>query len=78
MGMNSTDIFYDQSESIPHGIESEHVWGVPLHRARRIGILGSDGRGGASRKYREALERREKVILLHAGQLSLGKGKVFE
>jgi hypothetical protein len=64
MGMNSTDIFYDQSKSILCGIESEHVWGVPLYRARRIGILGSDGRGGASRKYWEASERREKVILL--------------
>jgi hypothetical protein len=60
MGMNSTDIFYDQSKSIPHGIESEHAWGVLLHRVRRIGILGSDGRGRASRKYREASERQEK------------------
>jgi hypothetical protein len=60
MGMNSTDIFYNQSESIQCGIESEHVWGVPLHRVRRIGISGSDGRGRASRKYREVSERRKK------------------
>jgi hypothetical protein len=41
MGMNSTDIFYDWSESIPHGIESECAWGVSPHRVRRIGISGS-------------------------------------
>jgi hypothetical protein len=70
MGVNSTDIFYDQSGSIPRGIESEHAWGVPLHRVRRIGISGSDGRGGASRKYWEALEGRKRVILLHVGHLS--------
>jgi hypothetical protein len=71
MGMNSTDIFYDQSESILRGIESEHVWGVPLHRASRIGISGSDGRGRASRKYWEALERREKAILSQSDHPSL-------
>jgi hypothetical protein len=64
MGVNSTDIFHDQSESILCGIESEHVWGVLLHGVRRIGISGSDGRGGVSWKYREVLERRKKVILL--------------
>jgi hypothetical protein len=42
MGMNSTDIFYDQSESILHGIESEHVWGVPLHRTRRSRNTGAE------------------------------------
>jgi hypothetical protein len=40
MGVNSTDISCDQSESILHGIESEHAWGVPLHGTRGIGILG--------------------------------------
>jgi hypothetical protein len=63
MGVNSTDVFYDQSESILCGIKSEHVWGVLPHRARRIGISGSDGRGGASWKYQEASERRKKAIL---------------
>jgi hypothetical protein len=57
MGMNSTDIFHDQSKSILHGIESECMWGVLPHGARRIGISGSDGRGGVSQKYREASER---------------------
>jgi hypothetical protein len=64
MGMNSTDIFYDQSESILCGIESEPVWGVPPHGARRIGILGSDSRGRVSRKYQEASERQKMAILL--------------
>jgi hypothetical protein len=65
MGMNSTDIFHDQSESILCGIKSERTWGVPPHGVRRIGILGSDGRGGVSQKYREASERRKMVILSH-------------
>jgi hypothetical protein len=41
MGMNSTDIFYDWSESIPCGIKSECAWGVLPHGMRRIGISGS-------------------------------------
>jgi hypothetical protein len=65
MGVNSTDIFYDQSKSIPHGIESEHAWGVLLHRTRRIGISGNDSRDGVNWKCWEVLERRKKVILLH-------------
>jgi hypothetical protein len=64
MGVNSTDIFYNQSKSILCGIESEHVWGVLLHGARRIRISGSDGRGRVSWKYREVSERWKKAILL--------------
>jgi hypothetical protein len=41
MGMNSTDIFYDQGESILHGAESECAWGVLPHRVRRTGISGT-------------------------------------
>jgi hypothetical protein len=41
MGMNSTDIFYDQGKSILHGIESECMWGVLLHGMRRSGNKGS-------------------------------------
>jgi hypothetical protein len=65
MGMNSTDIFHDQSESILCEIESEHAWGVPPHGVRRIGISGSNGRGGVSWKYREVSERRKMAILSH-------------
>jgi hypothetical protein len=66
MGVNSTDISCDQSESILHGIESEHAWGVLLHGTRGIGILGNNGRGGVSRKYREASERQKRAILSHS------------
>jgi hypothetical protein len=69
MGVNSTDISHDQSESILHGIESEHAWGVLLHGTREIGISGNNGRGGVSWKYQEALERRKRVILSHWGHL---------
>jgi hypothetical protein len=41
MGMNSTHVFYDRGTSILYGIKSEHAWGVPPHRMRRIGISGS-------------------------------------
>jgi hypothetical protein len=71
MGMNSTDIFYDQSESIPCGIKSEHAWGVLPHGARRIGISGSDSRGGVSQKYWEVSERRKMAILSHQ-QMEIG------
>jgi hypothetical protein len=64
MGVNSTDISYDQSESILCGIKSEHAWGVLLHGMRGIGISGNNGRGRVSRKYREASERRKRAILL--------------
>jgi hypothetical protein len=63
MGVNSTDISYDQSESILRGIESEHVWGVLLHGTRGIRISGNNGRGGVSQKYREASERWKRAIL---------------
>jgi hypothetical protein len=65
MGMNSTGIFHDQSESILHGIESERMWGVLPHRARRIGISGSDSRGRVSQKYQEVSERQKMAILSH-------------
>jgi hypothetical protein len=65
MGINSTDIFHDQSESILREIKSEYAWEVLPHGVRGIGISGSDNRGGASQKYQEVLERQKMAILLH-------------